>query len=134
MLDDNFNTKLIDFGDAKCLDEEEDEEQSEGELTSDMEDEIGDDDDMEFGPDEEFKENERENPSKSNSYYNTVRERCDTFVGTVNYLSPEVIKTERHTLAIDIWALGLMFFKMLTGRVAFPGTSQVQVFEAIKRR
>ena len=27
------------------------------------------------------------------------------------------------TMAIDIWALGLIFYKMLVGRVAFPGVN-----------
>ena len=51
------------------------------------------------------------------------RKRYDTFVGTVNYLSPEVIDSEEHTFAIDMWALGTIFYKMLFGKVAFAGTN-----------
>ena len=43
-------------------------------------------------------------------------------VGTYNYLSPEVILKEKHTPCIDVWALGCIMFKMLVGKVAFPGT------------
>ena len=64
----------------------------------------------------------------------TVRERCDTFVGTANYLSPEVVKRSNHSLAIDIWALGLIFLKMLTGKPAFPGKKHEDIFGAIRER
>ena len=57
----------------------------------------------------------------------------DTFVGTPNYLSPEVIQMHSHSTAIDIWALGCILYKMILGRVAFPGTNKMQVYEDIKR-
>ena len=68
-----------------------------------------------------------------------IRERCDTIVGTANYLSPEVIKQHEdvyqgQTMAIDVWALGLIFYKMLLGRVAFPGTDQYVLFQDISNR
>jgi serine/threonine protein kinase len=50
-------------------------------------------------------------------------------VGTPSYLSPEVIQHLKHTFAIDIWALGIILFKMLLGRPAFPGTIQTMIFE-----
>ena len=48
--------------------------------------------------------------------------RTNTIVGTANYLSPEVIKAQDQTVALDIWALGNILFKMLVGKVPFPGT------------
>ena len=50
-------------------------------------------------------------------------------------MSPEVLaRNIEHTLAIDIWSLGLIYFKMLTGRVAFPGGSEELIFRSIKER
>lgn len=37
-------------------------------------------------------------------------------------------------MAIDIWALGLIFYKMLVGRVAFPGVNQYILFQNITNR
>lgn len=37
-------------------------------------------------------------------------------------------------MAIDIWALGLIFYKMLVGRVAFPGVNQYLLFQDIQAR
>ena len=62
------------------------------------------------------------------------RSRADTFVGTVNYQAPEVIKGNPHTLSIDIWALGNIMFKMLVGTVAFPGQNPAQVYSDICER
>ena len=44
-----------------------------------------------------------------------------SFVGSLNYLSPEMIKGQPPSLGSDLWALGCIVYKMLTGRTAFPG-------------
>lgn len=54
-----------------------------------------------------------------------------TFVGTLNYVSPEMVKSSQSTMGTDIWSLGCIFYKMLTGSVAFPGNQNHQVFEKI---
>lgn len=60
--------------------------------------------------------------------------RRGTFVGTVNFLAPEMIQSQEATLASDLWALGCIIFKMLTGKVPFPGMSEMQVFPLILAR
>jgi serine/threonine protein kinase len=55
-------------------------------------------------------------------------------VGTVNYLAPEMIKDCEANLATDLWALGCILFKMHTGKVPFPGMSEVTVFPNILAR
>jgi serine/threonine protein kinase len=49
-------------------------------------------------------------------------------VGTVNYLAPEMIKNNMASMATDIWTLGCILFKMLTGSVPFTGTNTYKVF------
>lgn len=61
-------------------------------------------------------------------------ERKGTFVGTVNYLAPEMIKECESSLATDLWALGCIIFKMYTGKVPFPGMSEVACFPNILGR
>lgn len=75
-----------------------------------------------------------EDEEQKDSYLEAVRERVDTFVGTYNYLSPEVIKREPHTVAIDTWALGLIYFKMRIGKPAFPGKSEIELEAKIQQR
>ena len=50
-----------------------------------------------------------------------VIDRRDTFVGTINYMAPETIDHSVSVMETDLWALGCIIFKMLTGRVPFPG-------------
>lgn len=45
-----------------------------------------------------------------------------------------MIKREKHTVAIDIWALGLIYFKMRIGKPAFPGQSEVELERKILER
>jgi serine/threonine protein kinase len=52
-----------------------------------------------------------------------MQERRGTFVGTMNYQSPEVINEEGQGLPVDTWAAGNILFKMLVGHVPFKGTN-----------
>lgn len=60
--------------------------------------------------------------------------RRGTFVGTVNYLAPEMISDCQSTCASDLWALGNIIFKMYTGKVPFPGNNITTVFPLIRAR
>jgi 3-phosphoinositide dependent protein kinase-1 len=44
-----------------------------------------------------------------------------SLVGSLNYLSPEMIRGQPASLGSDLWALGCIVFQMSTGRTAFPG-------------
>lgn len=68
------------------------------------------------------------------NYNDNDMERKGTFVGTVNYLAPEMIKDCEANLATDLWALGCIIFKMYTGKVPFPGMSEMACFPIILRR
>lgn len=92
MLDKNYNVKLIDFGDARKVNEA-----------------IDDDNDDLDG-------------------------RRDTFVGTVNYQSPEVIDGETQGHPLDVWALGCILYKMFIATVPFKGVNPSKVYQDIKNR
>ena len=55
-------------------------------------------------------------------------------MGTLNYMSPEMIKNSVATLETDLWALGCIIFKMVTGRVPFPGLELIGVKKLIVNR
>jgi len=45
------------------------------------------------------------------------------WVGTLDYVAPEVLDTRRVDARADIYSLGCVLFQMLTGRVPYEGTS-----------
>lgn len=54
-----------------------------------------------------------------------------TTLGTLDYLSPEAIKTLSVDYRADIWSFGVMLFQMLAGQHPFPGTRVWEVMSAI---
>jgi len=61
-------------------------------------------------------------------------DRRGTLVGTMNYLAPEMIQSQSASMATDLWALGCIIFKMITGQVPFTGTQNYTVFPKINNR
>ncbi|KRX16813.1 Aurora kinase A [Trichinella nelsoni] len=51
--------------------------------------------------------------------------------GTVNYLAPEVFQHEGYDEKVDLWAIGVVMFKMIVGRLPFNDRSSNEVKERI---
>ncbi|XP_057461630.1 serine/threonine-protein kinase D6PK-like [Actinidia eriantha] len=48
--------------------------------------------------------------------------RSMSFVGTHEYLAPEIIKGEGHGSAVDWWTLGIFLYELLFGKTPFKGS------------
>ncbi|ORX62009.1 Pkinase-domain-containing protein [Hesseltinella vesiculosa] len=57
--------------------------------------------------------------------------RTNSFVGTEEYLAPEVIRGEGHTSTVDWWTLGILVFEMIFGYTPFKGTNRHDTFDRI---
>ncbi|KZT08424.1 kinase-like protein [Laetiporus sulphureus 93-53] len=60
-------------------------------------------------------------------------ERAKTFVGTAQYISPELLEDGETSESSDFWALGCIVYQMITGRFAFQGLSEYLTFQKIKQ-
>jgi len=60
----------------------------------------------------------------------TLRVGAGTIVGTPNYVSPEQIKSGVPGEPADLYAVGVLLFQMLTGRLPFPGVSVREILMA----
>ncbi|KAJ5782928.1 hypothetical protein N7457_004702 [Penicillium paradoxum] len=59
--------------------------------------------------------------------------RTNSFVGTEEYIAPEVIKGCGHTSAVDWWTLGILIYEMLFGTTPFKGKNRNATFASILR-
>nr|AML76956.1 putative LOV domain-containing protein [Atriplex prostrata] len=60
--------------------------------------------------------------------------QSNSFVGTEEYIAPEVITGASHTSAIDWWALGILLYEMLYGRTPFRGKNRQKTFANIMHK
>lgn len=57
--------------------------------------------------------------------------QSNSFVGTEEYIAPEIITGMGHSSAIDWWALGILLYEMLYGRTPFRGKNRQKTFANI---
>jgi ligand-binding sensor domain-containing protein/tRNA A-37 threonylcarbamoyl transferase component Bud32 len=63
--------------------------------------------------------------------YQTRLTQTGIVIGTINYLSPEQISGSGSSPASDIYALGIMFYEMVTGEKPFFGETTIDIMKQI---
>lgn len=53
--------------------------------------------------------------------------QSDSVLGSAHYIAPETTRGEAATSQVDIYALGIVFYELLTGSVPFNGENPVQI-------
>ncbi|WVQ85480.1 hypothetical protein IAT38_007645 [Cryptococcus sp. DSM 104549] len=90
LLDDDMRIKITDFGSAKLINKDEEQEDGEGKKRS--------------------------------------------FVGSADFVSPEVLRNEAASTASDIWAFGCILFQFLVGKPPFRGATDYLTFQKILKK
>ena len=146
MLNDKFHLQMIDFATARKIGYYYD--KKEMKFKEDNFDLENDDDDIKgakviVNPDdddedeEEEKEEEDNNSNENNINYKRkikkIPPRNKTFVGTAEYVSPEVIGDQPAGYGADLWAFGIMLYQMFCGKTPFKGGTNYITFKNIEK-
>lgn len=57
--------------------------------------------------------------------------RTNSFVGTEEYIAPEVIRGNGHSSAVDWWTTGILIYEMLYGCTPFKGNDRSATFSSV---
>ncbi|KAI3471841.1 hypothetical protein Pfo_028494 [Paulownia fortunei] len=57
--------------------------------------------------------------------------RSNSFVGTHEYLAPEIIKGEGHGSAVDWWTFGVLLYELLYGKTPFKGAGNEETLASV---
>ncbi|OMP89006.1 Serine/threonine-protein kinase ksg1 [Diplodia seriata] len=58
-------------------------------------------------------------------------DRAESFVGTAEYVSPELLTDKNACKASDLWAFGCIIYQLLAGRPPFKAGNEYQTFQKI---
>lgn len=63
----------------------------------------------------------------------TANFRTNSFVGTEEYIAPEVIENNGHTSAVDWWTLGILMYEMIFATTPFKGATRTDTFSNVMK-
>ncbi|CAG9087948.1 unnamed protein product [Plutella xylostella] len=101
LLDENMHLQIADFGTVKILDPEV----------------------IRTIPEANIEDNSQSTERE--------RRRNMSFVGTAQYVSPELLRHREDTRASDLWALGCIIYQMISGLPPFRGPNEFLTFQKI---
>lgn len=105
---------VADFGSSRILPEDYDYEKAQAEIEQ-----------------RELEEKEDEDDETTEGPRSSSKKRKASFVGTAQYVSPEVLKGKAACFGSDLWSLGCIIYQMIYGQPPFRGPSEYLIFQKI---
>ena len=124
MMNENWHLQVIDFATARILGKYFDKKKM-----------VFKDDDTNSSDNNkknELKENQKNIDDDDIDINPRSSRRGLTFVGTAEYVSPEVLGDKPAGFGADIWALGIMIYQMFCGRTPFKEKTNYLIFRKIE--
>lgn len=59
------------------------------------------------------------------------RVKCNSFMGTIDYMAPEVVQGKEYDQAVDWWSLGALGYDLLTGSPPFTANNHTRIQQKI---
>lgn len=103
LLDDQMHVKITDFGTAKIL----------------------------SMPKKQSRDANGEGLGAGNPLDGSEDNRANSFVGTAEYVSPELLTDKRACKSSDLWAFGCIIYQLLAGRPPFKAGNEYLTFQKI---
>lgn len=77
------------------------------------------------------RQNGTSEPGAGNPMDGSTDNRASSFVGTAEYVSPELLTDKNACKASDLWAFGCIIYQLLAGRPPFKAGNEYQTFQKI---
>jgi serine/threonine protein kinase len=61
-------------------------------------------------------------------------DKCNSMLGTVEYMAPEIVLGQKYGMAVDWWSFGALGFDLLTGSPPFVGQNHKKIQEKIVKQ
>ncbi|EHA54365.1 hypothetical protein MCOR02_002049 [Pyricularia oryzae] len=61
-------------------------------------------------------------------------DHCNSFLGTIEYMAPEIILGKKYSKAVDWWALGALGHDLMTGNPPFRGANHAKIQDNIVKQ
>ena len=129
MMNENWHLQVIDFATARVLGKYFDKQKMEFKIDSYYD--ISETDDLK-GHKVVINQEDDEDDDLDNMHAKPER-RGMTFVGTAEYVSPEVLGDKPAGFGSDVWALGIMIYQMYYGKTPFKEKTNYLIFRKIEQ-
>lgn len=55
-----------------------------------------------------------------------------TFIGTPQYIAPEIVFEEPQSFATDVWSVGVLIYELTTNKLPFDAANPGLIYENVK--
>ncbi len=131
LIDDEYHIKLADFGTSKLLDELNEKQQYKSKNSKNLCKKMNlfdyyEEENCNSDKNEEDLESDIMTPEEELKAKNA---RKLSFVGTPEYMSPEILHNSHISLKSDLWSFGILLYQLITGVLPFIDKSSYLIFK-----